>query len=128
MSISSIYQLLEDRSRLSPDSVAIIAPERALTTFACLLRHARKVVACLNALGIHHNDKVAIVLPNGPEMAVAFLSIACGAVAAPLNPAYGASEFEYYLSDLNAQALLVQAGMISPPWRSREGEESPSLK
>jgi len=68
----------------------------------------------MNALGIHHNDKVAIVLPNGPEMAVAFLSIACGAMAAPLNPACGASEFEYYLSDLNARALVVQAGVDSP--------------
>ena len=108
--------------------MAIIAPERALTTFACLLRHARKVVACLNALGIHHNDKVAIVLPNGPEMAVAFLSIACGAVAAPLNPAYGASEFEYYLSDLNARALLVQAGMISPALEVARGRGIPIIE
>jgi len=83
-------------------------------TFERLLAHAREVVACLNAVGIHRNDRVAIVLPNGPEMAVAFLSIACGAVAAPLNPAYGAAEFEFYLSDLDARALVVQAGLASP--------------
>ena len=82
--------------------------------FACLFVYAQKVVARLNALGIHRNDKVAIVLPNGPEMAMGFLSIASGAVAAPLNPAYGASEFEFYLSDLNARALVVQSGVASP--------------
>ena len=45
---------------------------------------------------------------------MAFLSIACGAVAAPLNPAYTAAEFEFYLSDLDARALIVQAGVASP--------------
>jgi len=111
---SSIYQLLENRARFSPDSAAILAPERAPVTFARLFAQAHEVVICLNTLGIHRNDKVAIVLPNGPEMAVGFLSIVCGAVAAPLNPAYSASEFEFYLSDLDAKALVVQAGVISP--------------
>ena len=42
----------------------------------------------LNAIGIGRGDRVAIVLPNGPEMATAFLAVACGATTAPLNPAY----------------------------------------
>lgn len=83
-------------------------------TFGHLFAQAQEIVTCLNTLGIHRNDKVAIVLPNGPEMAVGFLYIACVAVAAPLNPAYGASEFDFHLSDLDAKALVVQAGMVSP--------------
>ena len=42
----------------------------------------------LNAIGIGRGDRVAIVLPNGPEMAASFVAIACGATTAPLNPAY----------------------------------------
>ena len=114
MTLSSIYGQLEKGAKLSPDSVAILAPERAPLSFSRLLAQAREVVTRLNALGIHRNDRVAIVLPNGPEMAVAFLSIACGAAAAPLNPAYGASEFDFYLSDLEAKALVIQAGVTSP--------------
>ncbi len=114
MTVSSIYGQLEKGAKLSPDSVAILAPERAPLSFSRLLAQAREVVTRLNALGIHRNDRVAIVLPNGPEMAVAFLSIACGAAAAPLNPAYGASEFDFYLSDLEAKALVIQAGVTSP--------------
>ena len=60
------------------------------------------------------NDRVALVLPNGPEMAVAFLAVAAGATCAPLNPAYSANEFDLYLADLHAQALIVQADMDSP--------------
>src|SRR5687767_15175025 len=52
------------------------------------------------ALPICRNDRVAMVVPNGPEMASAFLSISSGATLAPLNPAYRAPEFDFYLLDL----------------------------
>ena len=65
-------------------------------------------------MGIGRNDRVAIVLPDGPEMAVTFVAVAAGATSAPLNPAYRANEFDFYLSDLNAKALVVQAGIESP--------------
>ena len=60
------------------------------------------------------------MLPNGPDMATAFLSIAAGAVAAPLNPAYRAEEFEFYLSDLSAKAVIVEAGVD----RARRGSRA----
>ena len=47
-------------------------------------------------------------------MATAFLAIASGASAAPLNPAYRADEFEFHLSDLKAKALIVLEGAASP--------------
>ncbi|MBU6499781.1 MAG: acyl--CoA ligase, partial [Rhodospirillales bacterium] len=51
---------------------------------------------------------------NGPEMASAFVTIACGATTAPLNPAYRGEEFDFYLSDLDAKCLVIQQGMASP--------------
>jgi acyl-CoA synthetase (AMP-forming)/AMP-acid ligase II len=65
-------------------------------------------------MGIGRNDRVAIVLPNGPEMAAAFVAVASSATTAPLNPAYRADEFEFYLTDLKAKALLVQQGEETP--------------
>ena len=47
-------------------------------------------------------------------MAVAFLVAGSAATCAPLNPAYRASEFDFYLNDLNAKALIVQSGVESP--------------
>jgi acyl-CoA synthetase (AMP-forming)/AMP-acid ligase II/acyl carrier protein len=47
-------------------------------------------------------------------MAVAFLSVAAGATCMPLNPAYNANEFDFYLADLHAKALIIQANMDSP--------------
>jgi acyl-CoA synthetase (AMP-forming)/AMP-acid ligase II len=71
-------------------------------------------VATLNAAGIGRNDAVAIVLPNGPEMAACYMACASGVTSAPLNPAYRADEFEFYLTDLQAKALIVERGSASP--------------
>ncbi len=93
---------------------AIGAPERAALDYAGLRKLADATVARLNELGIGRNDRVAIVLPNSAEMASAFVTIGCGATTAPLNPAYREDEFDFYLDDLNAKALVVEQGSESP--------------
>ena len=47
-------------------------------------------------------------------MATAFVTITAGATTAPLNPAYQRNEFDFYLRDLRAKALLVEQGSTSP--------------
>ncbi|HEY3840059.1 MAG TPA: AMP-binding protein [Bryobacteraceae bacterium] len=65
----------------------------------------------LNGAGYHRGDRIALVISNGPEAATAFLSIAAGHICAPLNSAYRASEFEFYLSDLKPKAIVIEAGL-----------------
>jgi oxalate---CoA ligase len=96
------------------DAPAFAAPGAEALTYDGLRKLVADTIAALNAFGIGRGDRVAIVLPNGPTMASAFLAIASGAVTAPLNPAYRAEEFEFYLSDLGAKALVVDAGTASP--------------
>ena len=87
---------------------AIIVPELAdPVTFAELRRQVRDLAGQLNAMGIGRGDRVAIVLPNGPAMAIAFLAVASCATAAPLNPAYREEEFKFYLDDTSAKVLLL---------------------
>ena len=54
------------------------------------------------------------MLPNGPDMASAFLGVACAAVAAPLNPAYKADEFRFYMDDLKVRLLILEEGEQTP--------------
>jgi acyl-CoA synthetase (AMP-forming)/AMP-acid ligase II len=91
------------------DAPAIMASGRPALTYDGLRKLAATTTTSLNALGIGRNDRVAIVLPNGPEMATAFLAIGAGATTAPLNPAYKVDEFDFYLKDLAATALIVDA-------------------
>lgn len=96
------------------EHTAITAPGGVPLTYGALRAHVAATVAALNAHGISRNDRVAIVLDNGPEMATAFLGIAAGATAAPLNPAYRADEFEFYLTDLRAKLLIIAVGKDTP--------------
>jgi len=110
----SIYRILEQQANRSPDAGVLRAPGRPVLTYDGLLEHINATVRVLLAAGLNRNDRVAIVLPNGPEMATAFIAAAVCATAAPLNPSFTAKEFAFYLSDLRAKALLVQAGDVSP--------------
>ena len=105
---TDIAALLEQGAR---NDIAIAAPERAPLTYGALR----------DQVGAHGRgprpgrrsragDRVAIVLPNGPEMATAFLGVGAHASAAPLNPAYRVDEFAFYLEDLRARALILEAG------------------
>jgi acyl-CoA synthetase (AMP-forming)/AMP-acid ligase II len=106
-----LRRLLE---RGQPDQAALAAPGRADLSHAELRTLVDRTLATLNSIGIGRNDRLAIVLPNGPEMAACFVAAACGVATAPLNPAYRAEEFEFYLSDLKARALVVEQGSTSP--------------
>ncbi len=111
MTHSTLQTLLAQGEAGAP---AILAPDRAPLSHAGLRDLMSATVARLNALGIGRNDRVAMVLPNGPEMAAAFVAVGAGAATAPLNPGYRAEEFDFYLTDLKAKALLVEAGSSSP--------------
>ena len=96
------------------DAPAIGAPGRPWLTFGGLKKLADDTIAVLNSVGIGRGDRVAMVVPNGPEMASSFIAVASGTSSAPLNPAYRADEFEFYLDDLKPKAVIVQKGMDSP--------------
>ncbi|CDX59314.1 4-coumarate--CoA ligase-like 10 [Mesorhizobium plurifarium] len=103
--------------RLAPgadNAPAIAAPERTALSHGGLRRLISDTVARLNALGIGRGDRVAIVLPNGPEMATAFIAVAAAASTAPLNPAYRAEELDFYLSDIGVKAILVGKDEAGP--------------
>ena len=103
-----MHPTLKDLLSTGADAApALSAPSRAPLSFGGLRTLIDATLAQLNALGIGRNDRVAIVLPNGPEMAACFMACASGVASAPLNPAYRADEFEFYLRDLNAREDLV---------------------
>ena len=96
------------------DAVAIDAPGRRPLTYARLREQLGYVVATLNGIGIGRGDRVAVVLPGGPDLATVSLGVLAGAIVAPLNPEYKVAEFEYYLESLGAKLLITQAGLESP--------------
>ena len=110
----TIPQLVAVQAERSPAAVAIVAPDHGSLTYAGLHRQLGAVVASLAALGLGRGDRIALALPDGPELAVAFLAVAAAAAAAPLNPALTVGEAEAALDSLGVSALVVVAGSDLP--------------
>ena len=120
-----ITDLLE---RGTDNAPAIIGSDTEPLRYGALRTHIESVVSTLNGYGLGSRDRVAIVLPNGPQMASAFVSIAAGATAAPLNPAYRADEFNFFLSDLRASALVLMAESDSPARNVAKAQAIPIIE
>jgi acyl-CoA synthetase (AMP-forming)/AMP-acid ligase II/thioesterase domain-containing protein/acyl carrier protein len=111
---ATLPELLAGPARKRGNSPAVLAPARTPLSYAELARILEQNLRALRGAGFGMQDRIAVVLPPGPELAVALLSTMIGGVAAPLNPKFSAQEFDFYLTDLGASALLLQAGMDSP--------------
>ena len=111
---STVYEVVRRQAVMTPDAMAVGAPGRPPLSYRGLLARLGCTVDTLRGIGVRRNDRVAVVMPNGAEMAVSFLGVAAGATCAPLNPALPAGEFDFYMSDLRARALVVWSALESP--------------
>ncbi len=101
------------------DARAIGAPGRPWMSHGALRDQCNRVAAQLAGAGLA-GARIAIVLPNGPEMAAAFVAVAGTATAAPLNPGYRRDEFDFYLGDLGAKAIILAEGSDGPALAAAE--------
>ncbi len=111
MSSTQAVQDLVHPADRDPQATALAAPSRPTVSYEALRQQTTATIAALRQAGIGNQDRVALVLPNGPEMAAALVAVTSGAICSPLNPDYSAEEFRFYLNDLRAAALLLPAGV-----------------
>ena len=104
---TTLVQLLDGGA---PSHPAIRVPDGPNITYESLRSQVHFLADQLNGLGVGHGDTVAISLPNGLESIISLLAVtAAGATAAPLNPAYMADEFRFYLEDTDSRALITSS-------------------
>ena len=86
------------------DDIAITDSANRSLSYRQLRTEVDRLAGQLASIGIGTSDRVAIVLPNGSEMATTFLAVASCGTSAPLNHAYREDEFRFYLNDIHARA------------------------
>lgn len=114
---SRVFSRLEDllayHGRTASARHAILAPARAPVTYGALWAQANEAIRALRSFGIGRGDRVAVVLPNGPDAAAAVVAVAAGAVCVPMNAGFTADEWQRYFVQLRVAALLTRADMHS---------------
>jgi acetyl-CoA synthetase len=86
---------------------------QATFTYAQLQREANRLSNALRRMGVQRGDRVAIVMPQRFETAVAHVAIyQLGAVAMPLSMLFGPEALEYRFNHSQAQVALVDESAI----------------
>lgn len=106
--------MLSNHAKNSPDAIALLAPDRQPVTYGALFDAIIRINQYLTSKGISSGDRIALVMPNGLDMAITFLGILSTSAVAPLNPAYKYDEFDFYLSDTRAATLVADLSADSP--------------
>jgi acyl-CoA synthetase (AMP-forming)/AMP-acid ligase II len=101
---------LREAAGRDPDRPAIAAPDGTLS-YAELDRSADLLAAGLRRLGVGRGDRVAVLLPNGADAAVAIYgALRAQAAFSPLNPTVKRDKLAYVLRDVGAAILLTDNG------------------
>lgn len=80
-------------------------------TFRELHDHVERIAADLNRHGLRTGDRLAIVLPNGPEyIELVYACCRLGVMAVPVNLWYSPREIDRVLKDASSRGLVRRSG------------------
>jgi acetyl-CoA synthetase len=89
----------------------------AAWSFWDIQQAANRLSNALAALGVRRGDRVAILLPQRPETAVAYIAIfQMGAIALPLSHLFGPEALEYRMNHAEASVAIVEPATIANLW------------
>ncbi len=98
----TFIDILRKRAKEKPDDTAFFFKGRKLS-WACLDEESDAFAAALADMELKKGDRVALLLPNSPQMVVAEFGIwKAGGVAVPLNPLYTETELAFALGECGA--------------------------
>jgi long-chain acyl-CoA synthetase len=103
----TLLDILSDTVRQRPNHPALIFKGRGLSYFE-LERLSDAFANALVALGVKKGDRVALLLPNSPQLILSQLGVwKAGGIAAPVNPLYTGHELERLLLECGAETVVV---------------------
>ncbi|MDY6796718.1 MAG: long-chain fatty acid--CoA ligase [Actinomycetota bacterium] len=103
----SVGRMLERTAGRFPDRKAIIFINRRIG-YRELDELANRFANVLKGLGVGKGDRVALQLPNTPQMVLAYYgTLKLGAVVVMFNPMYSPREIEHQLRDSESKVMLI---------------------
>ena len=91
-------------------------------------RKSAKLAQSLLAAGIGKGSRVGILMPNGPDFAVAFFAASrIGALVVPINTFFKAPEMAYVLRHADVDTLLMWPELLGNDYVERLEQCAPSL-
>ncbi len=103
----TLLDIVSDTVRQRPDHPALLFEGASISSYE-LDRFSNALAAALAEAGIRKGDRVALLLPNSPQMIIGEMGIwKAGGIAVPINPLYTDRELEYALNECGAETVIV---------------------
>ena len=105
--VQTVPEVLAFWAERTPDAPAFIVPDGATIRYADLWRRASGSAATLTGAGFGRRDRVVVLVPEGPDLAVALLGASTAAIALPLPASGSKLELSAALETQPAAAAIV---------------------
>jgi len=104
---STLGNILSQTAQKFPDHTALLFFGKKIS-YSELDRLVNRFAQALAGLGVRKGDRVAVMLPNIPQMVIAYYgTLRTGAIAVATNPLYHEHELEVQLKDSGAETLVA---------------------
>ncbi len=108
-----LHAALSSAAQRYPGRIAIRFLGRSIT-YRELDAQANRFANALIALGVQKGDRVALLMPNCPQMVIAYYGgLRAGAVMVPTSPLYVESELEHQLADAEASVVVCLSALFT---------------
>ena len=117
----NLYTLLRSRFPQEADALFITTPEGRSISYSAIDQITAKFAGGLRNLGVTRGERLLISVDKSPEAILVYLAaLRLGAISVPLNPAYTAREFKYFLHDAQPRMVILRPNRDSEKQRITE--------
>jgi long-chain acyl-CoA synthetase len=109
----TLLDIISETTSLRPDQPAMYF-KGAVLSYTQMERISDEFASALVKLGLKKGDRVALVLPNTPQLILTLLGTwKAGGIAVPMNPLYTERELEDALQECGAETVVVMTRYYS---------------
>jgi long-chain acyl-CoA synthetase len=102
-----LTDVLDHSARTYPHRPALVFLGHKIT-YRALAGLVDRLADALRGLGVHKGDRVALLMPNCPQLVISFYAtLRRGAIVVQNNPLYTAAELHTQLADSGAKVVIV---------------------
>jgi amino acid adenylation domain-containing protein/non-ribosomal peptide synthase protein (TIGR01720 family) len=104
-----VHHLFEAQADRTPDAVAVIAGDAAIS-YRALAERARRVAHLLRAMGVGPGAVVGVCARRSPDLVAALLGVLeAGGAYLPLDPAYPEDRLAFMVADAGARVVITES-------------------
>jgi len=105
----NLFSTLRDRFPELQDALFIETPDGRSLLYSHIDDLTARLAGALRSLGLTHGERLVMSVDKSPEAILLYLAVLrLGAILVPINPAYTAREFTYFLNDAQPRVVILR--------------------